>query len=112
MKNRRDVCNARDAGFIQFDGLPGLIKTKCTATPTFKSHYCSEHIHQACELEVLVGVGDDDMDLLIGPVLRSHLAKQAATSAVAEIILVKKTTRKQTYYLVEKIRYCIMQSKM
>ena len=67
MKNRRDVCNARDAGFIQFDGLPGLIKTGCTATPAFKSHYCSEHTNQACKLKVLETVGDDEMDKPIVP---------------------------------------------
>ena len=26
MKNRQDVCYAKDAGFIQFDGLSGLIR--------------------------------------------------------------------------------------
>ena len=40
MKNRRDVCYAKDAGFIQFDGLSGLIKTGCSATPAYKSRFC------------------------------------------------------------------------
>ena len=75
MKNRRDVCYARDAGFIQFDGLPGLIKTGCTATPAYKSHYCSEHTNRVCELEVRESVGDDEMDKPTGPALRSHLRK-------------------------------------
>ena len=43
MKNRRDVCLAKDAGFIQYPGLPGRIKTGCMATPAFKSRYCTQH---------------------------------------------------------------------
>jgi hypothetical protein len=27
MKNHRDVCMAKDAGFIEFDGLPGSLCT-------------------------------------------------------------------------------------
>ena len=50
MKNHRDVCYAKDAGFIQFDGLSGSIKTGCTATPAFKNRYCSLHLNHACEL--------------------------------------------------------------
>ena len=33
MKNHRDVCYAKDAGFIEFEGLKGLIKTGCAAAP-------------------------------------------------------------------------------
>ena len=51
MKHRRDVCYAKDAGIIQFDGLPGSIKTGCpAATPAFKCRYCIQHKIQACEL--------------------------------------------------------------
>ena len=59
MKNRRDVCYAKDAGFIQFDGLPGLIKTGCTSTPAFKSHYCSHHGNPICPT-VDHGIGQTD----------------------------------------------------
>lgn len=47
MKNRRDVCLAKDAGFIQYPGLPGHIKTGCMATPAFKSRYCPQHTTRA-----------------------------------------------------------------
>ena len=51
MKHRRDVCYAKDAGIIQFDGLLGSIKTGCpAATPAFKCRYCIQHKIQACEL--------------------------------------------------------------
>ena len=43
MKNRRDICYAKDAGFVQFPGLPGQIKTGCMASPAFKSRYCIWH---------------------------------------------------------------------
>ena len=33
MKNRRDICLARDAGAISYPGLPGHIKTGCVASP-------------------------------------------------------------------------------
>ena len=50
MKNRRDVCFAKDAGFVEFEGLPGLIKTGCTASPAYKSQYCDLHKNHVCEL--------------------------------------------------------------
>ena len=43
MKNRRDICYAKDAGFVQFPGLPGQIKTGCVASPAFKSRFCTKH---------------------------------------------------------------------
>ena len=47
MKNRRDVCMAKDAGCIQYPGLPGHIRSGCTASPQFKSRFCQEHTSQA-----------------------------------------------------------------
>jgi len=43
MKNRRDVCAASEAGFIEFEGLPGAIKTGCPLSPGYQSKYCYEH---------------------------------------------------------------------
>ena len=102
MKNRRDVCFAKDAGYIEFDGLPGSIKTGCTATPAYKSRFCDQHVNQACVLEVSEEV-DEEINEPTGPLLRykhSKESKQTAGSPVAEMILSKKTTRKQTYYQV------------
>ena len=48
MKNRRPVCNARDAGYIEYPGLPGKIKTGCMKTPKFSSRYCDVHDIRAC----------------------------------------------------------------
>ena len=99
MKNRRDVRFAKDAGYIEFDGLPGSIKTGCTATPAFKSCYCEQHMNQACTLEVYAEV-DEGITEPTGPMIRYKCSKQTSGSPVAEMILGKKTTRKQTYYQV------------
>ena len=48
MKNCRDVCYAKDAGSISYPGLPGHIKTGCTASPGFKSTFCNEHNSRSC----------------------------------------------------------------
>ena len=99
MKNRRDVCYAKDAGFIQFDGLPGSIKTGCQETPQFKNRYCSSHKLQACELQSSEEV-DDELDVPSGPTMRMRQQKQSPGNPIAEMILAKETTRKQTYYQV------------
>ena len=43
MKNRRDVCAANEAGFVEYEGLPGMIKTGCQLSPVSYSKYCFEH---------------------------------------------------------------------
>lgn len=92
MKNRRDVCYAKDAGYIQFDGLEGSIKTGCTATPTFKSRYCTKHINQAC-----TAVSSVERDEELGETTEQLRSKLAPGDTVAEMLLAKKETRKQTY---------------
>ena len=103
MKNRRDICYAKDAGFIQFDRLNGSIKTGCTATPSFKSRYCTKHVNQACTGLQSSKEVDEELGVTAGPTLRSHQSKLTPGENVAEMILAKKTTRKQTYYEVSKI---------
>ena len=94
MKNRRDVCFAKDAGFIEFEGLPGLIKTGCTASPAYKSQYCDLHKNHACEL-----AHDEEMIEVAGTSDTIHKQRQrTCKTAVAETILAKKATRSQTYY--------------
>lgn len=74
MKNRRDVCGAKDAGWIQYPGLPGCIKTGCMASPAFKSPFCAEHKVRGVEGE---GTSDE---------------------LVVEMLLGKKETRNGKYY--------------
>lgn len=99
MKNYRDVCHAKDAGFIEFEGLEGSIKTGCSASPDFKSRYCVHHKHQACDLLSSEQVeADEDLSVVSGPTLRSSARQVEPGDLVAEQILAKKETRRQTYY--------------
>ena len=104
MKNRRDVCYAKDAGFIQFDGLPGSIKTGCQATPAYMSRYCDQHKACACvcDSQQLSGTEEDGahLDAPIGPMLRSKKTVQELGEPIVEVIVAKKTTCHQTYYKV------------
>lgn len=43
LKNHRSVCAPTDAGYIQYTGLPGTIKSGCTNTPCQKSRFCPKH---------------------------------------------------------------------
>ena len=43
MKNHRDVCEAKDAGFVEYRGMPGRVKTGCMETLEQRSKYCSHH---------------------------------------------------------------------
>lgn len=75
MKNRRDICGAKDAGWIQYPGLTGCIKTGCMSSPSFKSPFCEEHKIRCAE--------DCTSDAL-----------------VVEMLLAKKETRSGKYYQV------------
>ena len=99
MKDQREVCYAKDAGFVQFSGLPGAVKTGCVASPAFMSRYCPQHKSQACTLLNVDDV-DEDLGTSSGPTLRSRQSKQYPGEPVAEMLLAKKTTRKRTYYQV------------
>ena len=44
MKNHRSVCAASEAGYLQYDGLPGRVKTGCTYTPEQRSQFY--HLHK------------------------------------------------------------------
>ena len=94
MKNRRYVCYAKDTGYIEFDGLPGYIKSGCQATPAYKSRYCEDHINFACDSQQLSGKEAEDggeLDAPIGPVLRSARSqhKDPGESIIKSIVAKK-----------------------
>ena len=97
MKNRRDVCYAKDAGYVEFDGLSGSIKTGCQATPAYKSRYFACDFTVACDEDM----DTSDLDGPVGSTLRSAQRNQEPGEDIVEIILAKKVTRRQTYYKVE-----------
>lgn len=43
MKIHRNVCAAKDAGYVEFEGLPGSVKTGCMNTPMQQSVFCDTH---------------------------------------------------------------------
>lgn len=43
MKNHRRVCYAVNAGYAEYKGLPGIIRTGCPNTPIYKSQFCKLH---------------------------------------------------------------------
>ena len=76
MKNHRDVCSAKDAGFAEFEGLPGNIKTGCPNTPELKSRFCSKH----------------------SPTVVTQQCSDSQYEDQQGIIIAKKTTRQSTLY--------------
>ena len=106
MKNRRDVCYAKDGGYITFDGLPHSIKTGCQATPAYKSRFCEQHKPFVCDSQEATGMEEIDagnFDAPIGPIIRSTQKNQEPGREIIELILAKKVTRQQTYYKVHNI---------
>ena len=43
MKNARQICAASNAGFVEYDGLAGMVRTGCMNTPDQKSRFCTAH---------------------------------------------------------------------
>lgn len=43
LKNRRAVCSATHAGYIEYSGLPGRVRSGCQNTPSQDSPYCEFH---------------------------------------------------------------------
>lgn len=48
MKNRRDVCMAREAGYTVYENLPSAIKTGCLNSPEPNARHCKVHRVRAC----------------------------------------------------------------
>ena len=90
MKNHRDVCAARIAGYAEYEGLPRRVKTGCTNTPLLRSRYCAVHTPTAF---TSVGSGGDECNSLTSTTADSGLDQIA-------YILEKKTTRQNTFYKV------------
>ena len=104
MKNRRDICFAKSAGYIEFDGLSGSITTGCQASPAYKSRYCDQHRVLACDTQTFDQAGDEDvqdLDAPVGPILRATRKNQQHGENIVKMIIAKKQTRQCTYYKVQ-----------
>ena len=106
MKNRRDICYAKSAGYIEFPGLSGSITTGCQASPAYKSRYCEQHKVVACDTKTFdpATSGDDDkyskFDAPFGPIQRSACKFKQEGENIISMIVAKKQTRNCIYYKV------------
>ena len=92
-KNRRDVCAATEAGFVEYPSLPGALKTGCQLTPMRSAQYCYYHCSRT-SISAPLALPDPDTSV------ESHLQQALKTPAVVKFLVAKKVTRKQTYYQV------------
>lgn len=88
-KNYRDVCNAREAGFIEFEGLEGVVKTGCMNTPLLKSRFCELHA-PSVSLREDVDPGADS----------ERGTSDKGKEGVVAMIMGKRDTRSGSYYQV------------
>lgn len=80
MKNKRDICAATEAGYIAYEGLPGVIKTGCQQSPGYQSRYCYKHAPRSTRIMI-----EQQSDFKDG---------------IVRLITAKKSTRGGTYYQV------------
>ena len=84
MKNRRDICAASEAGYVQYKSLPGTIKTGCQLSPMRTSKYCFNHaprVSKVCAQDCTS---------------TSESTGSASEEGIVKVLLVKKVTRNST----------------
>lgn len=65
--NNRECCMAKESGFIEYESLPGSIKTGCVNTPKLGARFCAEHLIDHQELDKV----SDNYQFILGLVLAS-----------------------------------------
>ena len=105
MKNHRDVCFASSAGYTEYDGLPGSIKTGCPNTPDFKSRYCKLHTPTVATSHPVSLSDDGEPNVLI-----CEKTNDFDAECPVAMILSKRQTRQTTFYKVVIIIISIIQS--
>ena len=99
MKNHRDVCAAKEAGYAEYEGFPVKVKTGCTNTPLLKSCYCALHSPTAFTSAGKAGESSSVMST----------ASEPGLDQVA-FIVAKKETRQNTFYKVNCITTALCHS--
>ena len=92
MKNNREVCFATEAGYAEFSGLPGQIRTGCPNTPAIKSRYCSVHA-PITVIPQEVQFSEDGNPVTVNATTSTEVRHAA-------IIASKRVTRSSTFYQV------------
>ena len=83
------MCAATEAGYLEYDGLEGKIKTGCPMTPLQTSRYCYHHATRVSKQEV------------------QQSTMQNEEEGIVKVIISKKETRSGVYYQVAKqLRMC------
>ena len=93
-KNRRDVCGASEAGYIECTGLVGSLKTGCQFSPMRTSKYCFHHAPWFSPMSSL-----PDPDSLTD----ASVSSKPSDGGILRLIVNKKTTRTKTYYQVSTV---------
>ena len=83
------------AGFVEYSGLPGRVRTGCPNTPAYKSPYCSLH-KPMLAVPHCIQIPEDDADCEVG----IPEPDKDSTKEPVGIIVEKRTTRKSTFYKV------------
>lgn len=91
-KNRRDVCEATEAGYVEYPSLPGVIKTGCQLTPMRSGQFCYHHSPRISPSFALPDPETCDENV--------PLHQSQGKHGVVKFLVAKKTTRSQTYYQV------------
>ena len=86
-KNNRPVCAAEDAGFVEYAGLSGKVKTGCMDTPEQRRCFCTLHKPRQMNIASIDTKG-----------------QQETWRGVIEMILSKKALRDKTLYEVSMVR--------
>ena len=95
MKNNRDVCFATNAGYVEYKGLPGRVRTGCPNSPQYMSRYCSLRDPIVAIPQKIIQDGDDP-----NPPVSTTEEDQVG------LIINKRVTRSSTLYEVSNICFC------
>lgn len=91
MKNHRNVCLATHAGYAEYDGLPGRVRTGCPNSPDYLSPYCALHKPSVATKQCL-NVEDESTE--------EQSSVKESNQDLLGIITDKRVTRKSTLYQV------------
>lgn len=87
MKNYRDICFAVNAGYVEYKGLPGRVRTGCQNTPQYMSRYCGLH-NPVIAISQNVQLDEDT----------ANPSKTATGEDQVGLIINKRVTRRSTLY--------------
>lgn len=96
LKNRRAVCAATEAGYLQYPGLSGSIKSGCQMTPMQTSKYCYHHATRVSKLMPPSEVFQESL----GYGTSQSTKEVSGKEGIIKFILSKKQTRNEVYYQV------------